>query len=417
MASERALDMSSVDISQYRSDFPALAGEMNGKPLVFLDSSASAQKPRAVIEAMDDVLQHRYANVHRGLYSLSQELTADFEAVRRKVARFIGAPSEKNIVFTRNATESVNLVAQSWGRQFLQEGDEIILSAMEHHANIVPWQLLSNEIGIKIKVIPVTERGELDLEAFQSLLSERTKLISLVHISNALGTINNINEISKLARDFNPDIKLLWDGTQAVVHSSVDVSAIDADFYVFTGHKLYGPTGTGVLYAKEELLEAMPPFLGGGDMIETVSFDVTTFKEHPYKFEAGTPAIVEVIGLGAAIDYLEDIGMDAIAAHEADLLAYAMEKISDINGLKLYGTAPDKIGIISFTMEGAHPSDIAMVLDQMGIAIRTGHHCCMPLMEAMGVDATARMSLGLYNNRADIDRFVEGVHKVQEMFA
>ena len=404
------------DISKYRANFPVLQTEMNGKPLAFLDTGASAQKPQAVIDAMNAVLEGGYANIHRGLYALSQDLTTRYETVRVKAANFINAPSEKNIVFTRNTTEAINLVAQSWGRTFLKTGDEIILSEMEHHANIVPWQMLRDEIGIVIKTIPIDERGVLDLEAFEKLLTQHTKLVSLVHVSNALGTINPVKNIIEIAKDFYPDMKVLLDGSQAVVHGPVDVQDINADFYVFTGHKIYGPTGVGVLYGKEDILNEMPPYQGGGDMIERVRFDHTTYKEAPYKFEAGTPAIVEVIGLGEAIDYVCDVGLGNIAAHEAELLTYGTEKLNEIEGLTMHGTAPVKAGIMSFTIEGAHPSDIGMVLDQCGVAVRAGHHCCMPLMDVIGADATVRASLGLYSNKDDIDQLGEGLHKVKELF-
>ncbi len=417
MASERSLNMAPVDISQYRNDFPVLKTEMHGQPLAFLDTGASAQKPQAVLDVMDEVLAGGYANIHRGLYELSQNLTAGYEAVRTKVANFIGAPSDDTIVFTRNTTEGINLVAQSWGRTFLKEGDEIILTEMEHHANIVPWQLLRDEIGITIKTIPIDDRGVLDLEAFERLLTQHTKFVALVHVSNALGTINPVKKIIEIARDFYPEMKVLVDGSQAVVHAPVDVQALDADFYAFTGHKLYGPTGVGVLYGKQEILDAMPPYQGGGDMIERVSFEHTDYKEAPFRFEAGTPAIVEVIGLGEAIDYVRDIGMDNIQAHEAALLEYGTQRLSEIEGLKIYGTAPEKAGIMSFNIEGTHPSDIGMILDQCGVAVRAGHHCCMPLMEVLGVDSTVRASLGLYSNKSDIDQLIEGLHKVKELFS
>ena len=401
----------------YRADFPILKTQMNGQPLAFLDTAASAQKPACVIAAMNDIYERKYSNIHRGLYGLSQKLTEEFEAVRVKIASFIGAASEKEIIFTRNATESINLVAQSWGKAHLKEGDEIILSEMEHHANIVPWQLLRDQIGITIKIIPVLDDGALDIDAFQSLLSKDTKLVSITHISNALGTVNNINKIIALSKDFNQEIKVMIDGSQGIVHSPVNMESLGADFYVFTGHKLYGPTGIGVLYGRYDVLETMPPYQGGGDMIERVSFEKTTYKEPPYRFEAGTPAIAEVIGLGAAIDYVSNIGFEALQIHEQALLAYATEKLQAIEGLKLYGRASDKAGILSFTMEGAHPSDIGMVLDQCGVAVRTGHHCCMPLMQRFGLDATVRASLGLYSNADDIDQLIEGLHKVRKLFA
>ncbi|MDB2682995.1 cysteine desulfurase [Alphaproteobacteria bacterium] len=403
------------NIENARKDFPVLATHMNGKPLAFLDTAASAQKPQIVIDTMRDVMEHKYANIHRGLYALSQDLTTQYEAVRVKVADFIQAESQDNIVFTRNSTEAINLVAQSWGRTFLQAGDEIILSQMEHHANIVPWQLLQKQIGIEIKVIPVTDKGELDLEEFERLLTPRTKLVSIVHVSNALGTINPVYEIIETAKDFYADMKVLIDGSQAVAHGYVNVLEMNADFYVFTGHKLYGPTGVGVLYGKHDLLNSMPPYQGGGDMIERVSFDGTEFKEAPYRFEAGTPAIVEVIGLGAAIDYFRSHEIGTIETREEALLDYATHELLKIDGLKIYGTALKKVGIMSFTIDGAHPSDVAMILDQCGVAVRSGHHCCMPLMERYGLDATIRASLGLYSNKDDINQLLEGLHKAKDM--
>ncbi|MCB1531391.1 MAG: cysteine desulfurase [Alphaproteobacteria bacterium] len=417
MAEQSAITPNPVDISKYRDDFPVLSTKMNGKPLAFLDSGASAQKPTVVIAAMDAVLNKGYSNIHRGLYSISQKLTEDFEAVRVRVSRFINAPSEKNIVFTRNTTDAINLVAQSWGKAHLTASDEIILSEMEHHANIVPWQLLQQEIGFTIRTIPFDERGVLDMQAFERALNQHTKFVGVVHTSNALGTINPVKKIVEIAKDFYPDIKVLVDGSQSVVHGVVDVADIGCDFFTFTGHKIYGPTGIGVLYGREEVLASMPPYQGGGDMIERVSFNATSFKEPPYRFEAGTPPIVEVIGLGVAIDYVSAIGMANIAAHEAGLLTYATQKLQDIDGLKIHGTAPDKAGILSFTMDGAHPSDIGMILDQCGVAVRSGHHCCMPLMERLGLDATARASLGLYSNKADIDQLIEGLKKVGDMFS
>ena len=406
-----------ANFESYRADFPVLQKKMNGKPVAFLDSGASAQKPRAVIEAMRAVMETDYANIHRGLYQFSQVTTARFENVRQKVADFIGAPSEKEIIFTRNATEGINLVAQSWGRHFLSPGDEIIISGMEHHANIVPWQLLRDQVGIVLKIIPVRENGTLDLSAFEKLLSDRTRLVSIVHVSNALGTINPVEEIIAATRRFNADIKVMLDGSQAVVHKAVNIAALDCDFYVWTGHKLYGPTGVGVLYGRSEILNNMPPYQGGGDMIENVTFAKTTYKDAPGRFEAGTPAIVEVIGLGAAIDYIAAIGMEAIAAHEARLLEYGLARLADIPGLTLYGPDTYRAGIMSLTANWGHASDIAMILDQQGIAVRSGHHCCQPLMQRFNVDATIRASLGLYSNESDIDRFVEGLFKAKELLS
>ena len=404
-----------ADISKCRSDFPVLATQMNGKPLAFLDTGASAQKPQSVIDAMNAVQNSGYSNIQRGLYRISQDLTAQFEAVRAKIAKFIGANSEKEIVFTRNATESVNLVAQSWARTHLKEGDEIILSEMEHHANIVPWQLLSGQIGVVIKVIPVLDDGTLDIDAFESLLSTKTKLIAVMQISNALGTVNPINKIIGLSRDFNPEIKVLIDGSQSIVHEPINVTEMDADFFAFTGHKLYGPTGIGVLYGKYDVLESMSPYQGGGDMIERVTFEKTIYKEPPYRFEAGTPAITEVIGLGAAIDYIQNVGIDSIRIHEQELLAYGTKKLTSIDGLKLYGTASDKAAILSFTIDGLHISDVAMILDQCGVAVRTGHHCCMPLMQRYGIEGTIRASMGLYSNKNDLDQLYDGLVKAKEM--
>jgi len=401
--------------SPWRSDFPVLSTTMHGKPLAFLDTAASAQKPQGVIDAMDCVLTQRYANIHRGLYDISQQLTADFEAVRGQVAQFIGAESEKNIVFTRNATECINLVAQSWGRTFLQADDEVMITEMEHHANIVPWQILRDQIGIEIKVVPLTPDRQLDLDALENLLSEKTKFVSFVHISNAIGTCNPVSEIISKVRAFNPDIKILVDGSQGAPHKPVNVTEMDADFYVITGHKIYGPTGIGALYGKHDILQEMPPYQGGGDMIERVSFHKTTYREAPYKFEAGTPAIVEVIGLGAAVNYLVDIGMDKIQAHEKNIADYTISSLQDVKGLTLYN-GDNTQSIFPFTLDGIHPSDIGMVLDQCGVAVRAGHHCAMPLMEVLGVDATIRASIGMYSSKEDIDALVKGLHKVRDLF-
>lgn len=404
-------------LAKYRADFPALNEPMNGKRLAYMDSASSAQKPKAVIDAMNDVLTQTYANIHRGLYAHSQTTTQAYEDVRGKIADFINANSENEIVFTRNSTEAMNLVAQSWARNTLQAGDEIILTAMEHHANIVPWQILEEQVGVKLKVVPVLEDGSLDFGAFMALLSEKTKLVTLVHISNSLGTVNPVKKIVSAAKEFNSDIVCMVDGSQSAVHGAVDVQGLGCDFFALTGHKLYGPNGVGVLWGKYDLLNSMPPFLGGGDMIETVSFDGTVYKSAPFKFEAGTPAIVEVIGLGAAIDYLNAIGMDAIAAHEKEMLDYMALKLGAIEGLNFYGTAQEKVGIISFTADWAHISDIAMILDQQGVAVRTGHHCCMPLMQELGIEGTARASIGLYTNKEDIDQLANALEKAREMLS
>ena len=401
--------------ASYRADFPVLQKTMNGQPVTFLDSGASAQKPRAVIDAMRAVMDTDYANIHRGLYQFSQVTTARFEAVRQKVADFIGAASEKEIVFTRNTTEAINLVAQSWGRTYLKAGDEIVTTQMEHHANIVPWHFLRERQGAVLRFIPVLDDGTLDLAAYKALLGPKVKMVAVVHVSNALGTINPVAEMITTVRAANPDIKILIDGSQAVVHGAVNMMALAPDFYVFTGHKLYGPTGVGVLYGRYEVLESMPPYQGGGDMIERVTFEKTTYKDAPARFEAGTPAIVEVIGLGAASDYVSMIGMDIIAAQEQELLDYALDRLSEVEGLTLYGPSENRVGIISFTAAWGHASDIAMVLDQCGVAVRSGHHCCMPLMQRFDVDATVRASLGLYSNADDIDALVNGLLKAREL--
>ena len=413
---QKAKDIT-ADFSTYRNDFPILSKPMNGRPLAYLDSASSAQKPRVVLDAIAQVYENNYANIHRGLYQFSQETTQGYEAVRTKVSGFINASSENEIVFTRNTTEAINLVAQSWGRANLKKGDEIILSEMEHHANIVPWQLLERQIGVKIKVIPVLDDGTLDFGTFMELLSEKTRVVALVHVSNALGTINDVHEFVQAAKNFNSDIVTLIDGSQSVVHGRVDVQEIGCDFFTFTGHKLYGPNGIGVLWGRNSLLAEMPPYQGGGDMIETVGFgeDKTTFKAPPARFEAGTPPIVEVIALGAAIDYVQAIGMDAIALHEKGLLEVMVGELTSIDGLTFYGNAPNKVGVLSFNADWAHASDIAMILDQSGVAVRTGHHCCMPLMKRFGIDATVRASLGLYSNEEDITALVSGLRKAKEM--
>jgi len=392
----------------YKSDFPSLYG----RDFAYLDSASSAQKPRVVIDAMTNVMENHYANIHRALYDYSQQTTTAYEAVRAKIADFINASSINEIVFTGNSTEGINLVASSWGRQNITANDEIIISQMEHHANIVPWQLLQAQIGFTIKIIPVTDVGELDYDAYTQLLSPKTKLVSIVHTSNSLGTVNDIDKIIKLARQNNVDTKILIDGSQSAVHGVTDVQAMDCDFFVFTGHKLYGPSGIGILWGREALLNSMPPYMGGGDMIETVSFDKTTYKPAPARFEAGTPSIVDVIGLGAAIDYVSNIGMDAIHSHEQDLLNAAMNGLTGVN---VIGTAKQKAPVISFTMDGAHHSDIGMILNQAGVAVRTGHHCCMPLMQRFGIDGTVRVSFGLYNDMDDVHKLLNGMDKVRKL--
>ncbi|MBL4589796.1 MAG: cysteine desulfurase [Alphaproteobacteria bacterium] len=395
----------------FKQDFPSLR---DGK-VAYLDSAASAQKPEVVVSAMDYIMRNGYANIHRGLYGWSQDMTQAYENVRAQVAEFIDVENKKEIIFTKNSTESINLVAQSWGRTFMKAGDEIIISETEHHANIVPWQLLRDQIGIVIKVIPISDDCKLDISAYTALLSEKTKFISIVHISNATGVINDMNEVIDIARKYNPEIKILVDGSQSVVHQNISMKDIQCDFFVFTGHKLYGPTGIGVLWGKEDILNAMPPYQGGGDMIETVTFEKTIYQKTPARFEAGTPAILEVIGLGAAIKYITDIGMDVITRHEAEITEYAQEELDKIDGITVLGRNANKVGIFSFTMDGAHPSDVAMIFDQMGVAVRTGHHCCMPLMQRLKIDGTIRASIGMYTDKDDIDRLITALKKAQEM--
>lgn len=403
----------SYDVGRIRQDFPILRQTVHGKPVVFLDSAASAQKPTCVMDAMRTVTETGYANVHRGVYQFSQTLSQRYEGVRETVARFINAASDREIVFTSNATAAINLVAHSFGGR-LSAGDEIILSEMEHHANIVPWLLLRDRIGIEIKIVPVTDDGELRMDAYRDLLGPRTKLVAVTHVSNVLGTVTPIKEIARLAHDHGATV--LVDGSQAVVHAPVDVQDLDADFYAFTGHKLYGPTGIGVLYGKADLLKAMPPFLGGGDMIRSVSFEKATYAPPPLRFEAGTPPILEAIGLEAAIQYVQEIGMERIAAHEKSLLRYATQKLSAIEGLTIYGTAPGKAGIVSFALADAHAHDIGTIVDRAGVAIRVGHHCAMPLMERLGVAATARASFGLYTTMAEIDALAASLEAVNDIF-
>lgn len=403
--------------SPWRLDFPIMARTMNGQPLTYLDSSASAQKPYVVVNKMNAVMEDSYANIHRGLYKFSSDLTARFEDVRACVAKFIGAVGPQNIVFTKNATEAVNLVAQSWGSSYIQDGDEILLTAMEHHANIVPWQMLSMKKNATIKVLPITAEGRLDETQIEKLVTARTKIFAFTHISNVLGTINDVAKIISIVRALNPACKILVDGAQGVVHAPVNMRQMDPDFYVFTGHKLYGPTGVGVLYAKTQVMQDMPPWQGGGDMIETVSFTGTTYRTGPARFEAGTPAIIEVLGLGAAIDYVAQIGMRNIASHEEKLAGEMMIALGEIPGLTLYGPRDDRAGIFSFSTDWAQPSDIATILDQCGVAVRAGHHCAMPLCDVLGVTGTVRASLGMYNNSDDIAALVAGLHKAREILS
>ncbi|MGB0696070.1 MAG: aminotransferase class V-fold PLP-dependent enzyme [Rhodospirillaceae bacterium] len=403
------------DVEAIRADFPVFGSKVRGKDIIYLDSGASAQKPRRVIDTLTDMYQFEYANVHRGTYWLSERSTTLFEESRRKVQAFLNADKEEEIVFTMGATDAINLVAYSWGRAFLEPGDEIVISELEHHSNIVPWQMLRDEKGVVLKVAPITDEGELDMAAFRALLGPKTKLVAVAHTSNVLGTILPIEKIIGEAHAVGA--KVLLDGCQGVVHSPVDVQALDVDFYVFSSHKLYGPTGIGVLYAKHELLEAMPPWRGGGDMIRTVTFEKSEWAEAPAKFEAGTPPIVQAVGLGAAIDYVQSVGLERIAAHEGELLSYAIQKLSAIEGLRLIGTAPHKAAVVSFTLDYAHPHDAAAILDRSNVCIRVGHHCAQPLMERLGVPATARASFGMYNRKEDVDALAEALEKVRMFFA
>lgn len=401
-------------IEKIRADFPILNEKIRNKPLVYLDNAASCQKPQAVIDSMVKLYSHDYANVHRGVHTLSVRSTDQMESARHKIKTFINAESDKEIIFVRGATEAVNLIAQTYGRANIYAGDEILITAMEHHSNIVPWQILCEQTGAILKVAPMNVAGELLMDEFEQLLNAKTKLVAVVHMSNALGTLNPVEKIIDLAHAKN--IPVMLDGAQAIPHTAVDVQKLDCDFYVFSGHKLYGPSGVGVLYGKQALLEAMPPYQGGGDMIRTVSFEKSTYAGLPYKFEAGTPAIAEIIGLGAAVDYLNTIGMQAIADHEASLISYATQQALQIDGLKIIGEAKEKGAILSFTLGRIHPHDIGTMLDSLGIAIRAGHHCAMPVMEFYQVPATARASFAMYNTTAEIDVLISGIKNLIEMF-
>jgi len=406
--------MTVFDVEKIRQDFPILKEKIRGKNLVYLDNAATCQKPQAVIDSIVQVYSHDYANVHRGVHTLSVRSTDKFEAARTKVKEFINAASDKEIIFVKGATEAVNLVAQTYGKANIKAGDEIVITAMEHHSNIVPWQMLCEQTGAVLRVAPINLTGELIFSEFEQLLNEKTKLVAVVHMSNALGTINPVKAIIESAHLKN--IPVLLDGAQAIPHIAVDVQALDCDFYVFSGHKLYAPTGTGVLYGKQALLEAMPPYQGGGDMIRKVTFTETEYNTLPYKFEAGTPNIADVIGLGAAIDYINAIGMPAIAAYEAELLDYATTKARAIKGLRIIGEAEEKGAILSFVLDKIHPHDIGTMLDSLGIAIRAGHHCAMPVMDFYNVPATARASFALYNTRQEIDVLMNGIESLIEVF-
>jgi cysteine desulfurase/selenocysteine lyase len=404
-----------LDVHKIRRDFPALHQDVHGKPLVYLDNAATSQKPQAVIDALVGFYTKDCSNIHRGVHLLSERATKAYEDSRMKVKRFIHAGHEKEIIFVRGATEGINLVAQSYARPLLQPGDEILISAMEHHSNIVPWQIVCEERGACLRVIPMNSHGELEMDQYESLLSSRMRLVAVTQVSNALGTVNPVRRIIELAHA--RDIPVLLDGAQAVPHTKVDVAQLDCDFYTFSGHKMYGPTGVGVLYGKAHLLEAMPPYQGGGDMISSVTFEKTTYNRLPYKFEAGTPNIAAGIALGAAIDYLQEIGMDRIAAYEHDLLAYATAAFARLAGVRLIGTAKEKASVLSFVVDGVHPHDVGTILDQEGIAIRTGHHCAQPVMDFFHLPATARASLAFYNTREEIDALVAGIRKVAEVFS
>jgi len=407
--------MSTWDVEKIREDFPVLSQTVNGKPLVYLDNAASSQVPQLVIERGAKYLREEHSNIHRGVHYLSQNATTAYEAAREKVKRFINAREAKECIFVRGCTEAVNLVAYSFGRKFIGEGDEIVVSQMEHHSNIIPWQMVAEEKGAKIRMIPMNERGELIIDEYENLLNERTKIVTVSHVSNSLGTVNPIKEMTATAHKFG--VPLFCDAAQSVPHFPVDVQDLDCDFFTFSGHKMYAPTGSGVLYGKREWLDKMPPYQTGGGMIRTVSFDGSTFAPIPDKFEAGTPAIAAGIGLGAAIDYLNSIDFEAAAAYEHELLEYATQRLSDIQGVKLIGTASEKASVLAFTIEGIHPHDIGTILDQSGIAIRAGHHCAQPVMKFFEVPATARASFAFYNTREEVYKLADAVQKVIEVFA
>ena len=402
------------DVARIREDFPVLKQKVNGRPLVYLDNAATSQKPQAVIDALVRYYTTENSNVHRGVHTLSMQATDDYEGARAKIRKFINAADDREIIYVRNTTEGINLVAHSYGRPNIKEGDEIIITAMEHHSNIVPWQVLCQEKGAHLRVIPINDAGELLMDEYEKLLGPRTKLVSITHVSNVLGTINPIQEMVAMAH--TQGVPVLVDGAQAAPHMPVDVQELGCDFYVFSGHKLYGPTGIGILYGKAELLEAMPPYQLGSDMIKLVTFEKTLYNTLPYKFEAGTPNIADAIGLGAAIDYVSNIGMDRIAAYEDQLLKYGTKCLSEISGLRIIGTTQEKAGVLSFVMEIAHPHDVGTILDSEGVAIRTGHHCAQPVMERFGIAAAARASLAFYNTREEIDALVKGIDRVIEVF-
>jgi cysteine desulfurase / selenocysteine lyase len=403
-----------LDVERIRKDFPILHQEVHGRPLVYLDSAATSQKPQVVLDALADYYARDNANVHRGVHRLSERATEAYEGARARIQRFLNAAHPREIIFVRGTTEGINLVAQTYGRRTVGPGDEVVITALEHHSNIVPWQILCEEKGAVLRVVPIDDAGEVDVDAYERLLGERTRLVAVAHVSNALGTIVPVKRMIEAAH--RRGIPVLIDGAQAAPHLRVDVRALDCDFYTFSGHKTYGPTGIGVLFGKTELLEAMPPFQGGGDMIKSVSFEKTVYNDLPYKFEAGTPNIAGAIGLGAALEYLEGLGLDRVAAHEHALLVHGTERLSSLQGLRLVGTAREKASVLSFVVEGVHAHDVGSILDREGIAVRTGHHCAMPVMTRFGIAATARASLGLYNTREDIEALVEGLARVREIF-
>ena len=405
----------SFNVEALRADFPILRRQVHGKPLVYLDNAATAQKPQTVIDTLSRYYEQENANIHRGVHYLSERATEEYEAARKTIQHFLNAAAASEIIFVRGATEGINLVAQTYGRANVGRGDEVLISAMEHHSNIVPWQILCEEKGAKLRVIPINDSGELIWEEFEKLLGSRTKMVAVTHVSNALGTINPVRRIVQQAHRAN--VPVLVDGAQSVPHLEVDVQALDCDFFVFSGHKLYGPTGIGILYGKSALLDAMPPYQGGGDMISSVTFEKTIYNKLPYKFEAGTPHIAGGIGLGCAIGYLNGVGFESVERHEHGLLEYATQAVTEIPGLRVIGTAAEKASVLSFVMEGIHPHDIGTILDQQGIAIRTGHHCAQPVMQRFGIPATARASFALYNTREEIDALVSGLRKVREVFA
>jgi cysteine desulfurase / selenocysteine lyase len=403
-----------LDVHTVRKDFPILHHPVHGKPLVYLDNAATTQKPQAVIDRIAHFYTHENANVHRGVHLLSERATDAYEQARETVRRFLRATDRQEIVFVRGTTEAINLVANSYGRSCLGRDDEVLVTTMEHHSNIVPWQILCEEKGARLRVVPMNDAGELRMDEFGALLSDRTKIVAVVHVSNALGTVNPIADIVRIAH--SRGVPVIVDGAQAVAHMRVDVQKLDCDFYTFSGHKVFGPTGIGVLYGKAALLDAMPPYQGGGDMISSVSFERTLYNVLPYKFEAGTPNIAGAIGLAAALEYVENIGLDRITAYERELLAYGTDALARVPGLRMTGTAGDKAGVLAFVFDGVHPHDIGTILDREGVAIRTGHHCCQPLMDRLGVPATARASLALYNTREEIDALTDALDKVREVF-